>query len=111
MAEERPRPVIRGNAGALVVLVLASIVTAAFFVSVFGVNARGLGRHDLGMAIALAYLYPLTVYTSMPIVVVAIIGAIGARMRNRSIRLWLVIAAVALLPITCLMLDVGPSPP
>jgi hypothetical protein len=81
-----------------VLLVIAVAVTAAFFVSFWGRNAEGLGAHDMGVALALSFAVPITLYASLATAALALIGAALARAGRRPCARWLLTFGVALLP-------------
>jgi hypothetical protein len=80
------------------------VVAAAFLVSFWGVNAEGLGRHDMGVALALSFAMPITLYASWACAAAAALGAAVAWKRGRPRALWLWALAVSLLPVSCLLL-------
>jgi hypothetical protein len=80
------------------VLAAAVAVTAAFFLSFWGRNAAGLGRHDMGIALSLSFAVPLSFYASLLCAAGAAAGTIAAFVRGRAAVLWLAALAVALLP-------------
>jgi hypothetical protein len=62
------------NRGAAAVLVIAGLVTAAFFLGFWGTNAAGLGRHDMGIALALSLAVPIAFYASLICASLALLG-------------------------------------
>jgi hypothetical protein len=85
-------------------LALCVGVSGAFFFSFWGCNAEGLGRRDVGMALALSFLVPLTVYASLVLALVAAVAVIAARRRRRALYLRLAALVIALLPSAFLLL-------
>ena len=79
-------------------LVIAAVVDAAFFLSFWGRNAAGLGRHDMGMALSLSFAVPLTFYASLFCASASAAGTAVALVRGRPRGLWVIALAVALLP-------------
>jgi len=79
-------------------------VSAGFFVSRWGINAAPLGRHDAGIALALAFATALAVYASLAIAAVAAFVVLAAAATHHAVRLTLLTLFVALLPIGYLWL-------
>jgi len=84
--------------------VLSALVALAFFFSFWGVNAKGLGRHDMGIGLALSFAVPVTVYASLACAVLVAVGTAAAAWRKRPLGLWLSALGVSLLPILFLAL-------
>ena len=84
--------------GAAAFLTVAGLVVAAFFLSFWGRNAEGLGRHDMGIALALSFAVPITFYASLVCAALAAVGAGVAWKRQRRPAPWLAALAVSLLP-------------
>ena len=106
MTEARP-PAARagaGGRGAGAVLAVAAIIAAAFFFSFWGRNAEGLGRHDMGIGLALSFAVPLAFYASLAWAAVALVGAAIAARRRRSPMRWLQALGVSLVPALFLLL-------
>lgn len=100
MTETRP-PAARagaGGRGAGVVLAVAALIAAAFFLSFWGRNAEGVGRHDMGMALALSFAVPLSFYASLAWAAVSAVGAAVAVRRGRTPARWLQALGLSLLP-------------
>ena len=80
-------------------LVTATVaVTGAFFFGRWAINAKALGRHDMGTALFFAHLVPLLLWASLALGAAALaVGAVGLARRRPS---WLDLAAlvIALLP-------------
>jgi len=92
----------RASRAAGIVLALAALTTGAFFVSFWGRNASWLGRRDMGVALALSFAVPLTVYVSAALAAVSAVGAIHAGIRHRPARRWVASLGLAILPIVVL---------
>jgi len=90
---------VRGSSRlATAFLVVAGLVAAAFFLSFWGRNAAGLGRQDMGIALALSFAVPITFYASLIWAALALLGAGVAWKRGRPPVPWLAALAVSLLP-------------
>ncbi len=79
-------------------------MSGAFFLAFWGKDAGGLGRDDMGLALALSFAVPLALYASQALAAVLLLAALVARARGRPLRLWLAALAVALLPLAFLLL-------
>jgi hypothetical protein len=86
------------KSAAAVVLATAVLIAAAFFFSFWARNAEGLGRHDMGTALALSFAVPLAFYASLLWAALAAAGAIVARAKHHPPARWLAALAVSLLP-------------
>lgn len=91
-------PVAGRNLPSFLLLSLCVADTVAFLFAFWGRNAAGLGRHDAGLALALSFMVPLTLYASLGLAFVAALMMLLAWYRRRT--LWVSLAAfvVALLP-------------
>ena len=87
-----------GGRAATVLAVVAGLVTAAFFLSFWGRNAEGLGRRDMGIALALSFAVPITFYASLACAASSLLGAALAWRSGRARAPWLAALAVSLLP-------------
>lgn len=85
-------------------LTVAGLVAAVFFLSFWGTNAEGLGRHDMGIALALSFAVPITFYASLICAALALLGAGVARTRGGRPAPWLAALMVSLLPALFLLL-------
>ncbi len=85
-------------------LVVAGLLAAVFFFSFWGRNAEGLGRHDMGIALALSFAVPITFYASLIWAALALVAAGIARKRRRPPAPWLAALVVSLLPALFLLL-------
>jgi len=83
-------------------LTVAGLAAAVFFVSFWGTNA--LGRHDMGIALALSFAVPITFYASLICAALALLGAGVARTRRSRPAPWLAALMVSLLPALFLLL-------
>ena len=90
--------------GAAVFLTIAGLVATLFFFSFWGTNAEGLGRHDMGIALALSFAMPITFYASLICAALALVGAGLARKRRRPPAPWLAALVASLLPALFLLL-------
>jgi hypothetical protein len=93
-----------GGPAATALLAIAVLITAAFFFSFWGRNAAGVGRDDMGMALALSFAVPLTFYASLVCAVAALVGAALSWKAGRPHARWLAALAISLLPGACLLL-------
>jgi len=90
---------VRGSSrGAAAFLAVAGLLAAVFFLSFWGRNAEGLGRHDMGIALALSFAVPITFYASLVCAALALVGAGVAWKRRRPPAPWLAALMVSLLP-------------
>jgi hypothetical protein len=87
-----------GGRAAAVFLAIAALIAAAFFFSFWGTNAEGLGRHDMGIALALSFAVPLTFYASIAWAALALVGTVVTLVKGRPRARWLAALAVSLLP-------------
>ncbi len=91
---------------AMLVLVLAALVSAGFFVGLWGRNAELLGAHDLGWALVLSFAVPIAFYGSLCVGGGALIGVIvslwvGSR---SSTRLFVAALAASLCPLAYVLI-------
>ena len=103
---KRPPARRTGGEGALgaALLVVAGLLSLAFFFSFWGTNAEGLGRHDMGIALALSFAVPITFYASLIWAALALVGTVVNAVRRRPTARWLAALAVSLLPVLFLLL-------
>lgn len=94
---------MRGGRAAAVVLTVAGLLAAAFFASFWGRNAEGLGRRDMGLALAFSFGVPITFYASLVCAALALIGAFFAWKSGRAPARWLLALGISLLPAAFLM--------
>ena len=83
---------------------IAGLLAAVFFLSFWGTNAEGLGRHDMGIALALSFAVPITLYASLLWAALALVGTVVSAVRRRPTARWLAALAVSLLPVLFLLL-------
>jgi len=93
-----------GGRGAAAFLAIAGLIAAVFFLSFWGTNAEGLGRHDMGIALALSFAVPITFYASLICAALALVGTVVTTMRRRPPTRWLQALVVSLLPALFLLL-------
>ena len=86
------------------VLAIACFLAAAFFFSFWGRNAEGLGLHDMGIALALSFAVPITLYASLACAALAALGAVVSWRRGGPPARWLATLGISLLPVLFLVL-------
>lgn len=86
------------------VLALAMMTCVAFFGSFWGKDATWLGRNDMGVALALSFLVPLSAYAAALLALMSLAGTAHARLRAKPARRWLAALGLALLPMVFLFL-------
>jgi hypothetical protein len=103
---KRPPAGRTGGKGALAaaLLVVAGLLSLAFFFSFWGTNAEGLGRHDMGIALGLSFGVPITLYGSLSCAALALVASLAAAYRRRPLALWLAALGVSVLPVLFLLL-------
>ncbi len=79
-------------------------MSAAFFLSHWGINAEPLGRHDAGIALALAFASAYAVYASLGLAGLAAAATLAAAVTRQPVRLGLLTLTVSLLPLGYLLL-------
>ena len=94
----------RLDAVAGVLFGVAVVVAGIFFLSFWGVNAEGFGRHDMGIALALSFAAPLALYCSLGVAAVSLLAALVSALRRRRVLFYGAPLAVSLLPVAFLML-------
>lgn len=85
-------------------LIIAVLLAGAFFFSFWGRNAEGLGRRDMGIALAFSFAVPILLFASLGSAVLALLAVLAAAYRRRPLRLWLAALGVSLLPAVFLLL-------
>jgi hypothetical protein len=84
-------------------LVIAALVVAAFFACFCSRNTAPV-RHDMGLALGLAFAVPVLFYASLGSAGIAALAALVAAIRRRACRLWLVALGISLLPLVYFLL-------
>ena len=100
----RPAPSARFQGAGRVFLAVCALVSAFFFASRWAINAPGLGAHDAGLALALSFANPLSVYACLALALAGAGLAAASALRGRPWRAFLAGALVAALPVAYLAL-------
>jgi hypothetical protein len=94
----------RLDAWARILFGVAVVVAGIFFLSLWGINAEGFDRHDMGIALALSFAFPLALYCSLGVAAASLLAALVSALRRRRVLSYVAPLAVSLLPATFLML-------
>jgi hypothetical protein len=87
------------HAAGWVLVVTSAFILGVFFVSWWGRNAPGLGRQDMGWALAFSFAVPLSFYASLAVAALSALGAVAARTRRTPARLYVAALLAALAPL------------